>query len=173
MLLGDFFRQALIEGFVRNQRTRSSGRFFFTGAALVLIQFNVAGCAKTLSFERVGDLVVEVSPPGGGELVALEDQPLTINVDVPGDNDAWVRARYFFQNYTSGEPIVLDRELSSDPSSEDIHKCQVFRKPTRQGAQYVVGCSGADAAHSRAAAQNIARFLQSGVLTDTKFFSFR
>lgn len=129
-------------------------------------------CSETVRIERVGDVEVEVDAPGGGELGALENQPLTINVDVPGDHDAWARGRYFFQHYTTGDSIVQDRELSSDPLSSDPYKCHIYRKPTQMGAEYTVSCNGSDAVQARTAAQNIARFLQSGVLTDSKQFFF-
>jgi hypothetical protein len=139
----------------------------------VLLNLILGSCSESVRIERVGDLEVQVDAPGGGKLGPLEEQPLTINVDVPGDNDAWARGRYFFQHYTTGESIVLDRELSSDPLSADPYKCHIFRKPTGQGAEYTVSCNGTDMTQSRVAAQNIARFLESGVLSDSRQFFFR
>jgi hypothetical protein len=139
----------------------------------VLLSLILDGCSEIARIERVGDLEVQVDAPGGGKLGALEEQPLTINVDVPGDNDAWVRGRYFFQHYTTGESIVLDRELSSDPLSSDPYKCHIFRTPTQHGAEYTVSCNGSDMAGSRVAAQNVSRFLESGVLSDSRQFFFR
>jgi hypothetical protein len=138
----------------------------------ILFLFVLGGCSETVQIERLGDVEVEVNAPGGGKLGALENQPLTINVDVPGDHDAWARGRYFFQHYTTGESIVQEREISSDPLNSDPFKCHIYRKPTRSGAEYTVGCSGSDASEARRTAQNIARFLESGVLSDSKQFLF-
>jgi hypothetical protein len=140
---------------------------------LMAFHLSLAACSETVTIERLGEVEVQVDAPGGAKLRALEDQPLTINLNVPGDSDAWVRGRYFFQHYTSGESIILDRELASDPLTSDPYKCHIFRRPNRQGAEYTVTCNGSNVGQSRVAAQNISRFLESGVLSDSGQFSFR
>lgn len=155
----------LAGGGSRGRRTAVCKHFFL----LLLI---LSACSESVRIERVGDVEVEVDAPGGRKLEALENQPLTINVDIPGDHDAWARGRYFFQHYTTGESIAQERELSSDPLSSDPYKCHIYRKPTGHGAEYTVSCNGSDASQAHLAAQNIARFLETGVLSDSRQFLF-
>lgn len=97
----------------------------------------------------------------------IEHQQTSFVANPKEDLEAWVRARYFFQTYVGGHPIISDYEFFSDVSSGDPLVFQVLRRKTNQGAVYDVSCSAVEESQLRTAqlnAKNLARFLENGML---------
>jgi hypothetical protein len=140
---------------------------------LTICLFVVAmGCSSTgmPAFERVGVRTVEVAL-GQQSLGDLALQATTISVPLSEDNDAWVRARYFFQTYTTGNPLISEHELASDLEAKDPLQFKVLRRRLAEKVEYSMFCSDfsdkvpAERKDFQLQAQNLARFIQSGILS--------
>lgn len=97
----------------------------------------------------------------------IEQQRTSFVLNPKDDLEAWVRARYFFQTYVGGHPIISDYEFFSDVSAGDPLVFQVLRRKTTQGAVYDVSCSAVEESQLQMAqlnAKNLARFLENGML---------
>ena len=109
------------------------------------------------------------------EVVTVEQQAIEeVNASSPSfflnnaeDRDAWNRARFFFQTYTSGEPTLTKDlfETSRDPKNKYLYR--LTRTTTPQGIHYVVICSsgiGDPTEEALQNAKNLSRFIKNGQL---------
>jgi hypothetical protein len=96
-------------------------------------------------------------------------QPTSFFVANQDDSASWVRARFFFQTYLSGQPQLSDKLFISDKKAKSTINYQVKREPQEEGTLYIVTCTNGINSQVTPeklllAAKNLARFIQKGEL---------